>query len=383
MNDVGVIFVRNANFVYDVRTNKEADVALALGYPVSALGWIRDGSDASARSIKKKGGDISLELYDRNSAFGQGFKNIFNLLAYNLWIFRSLFKKRKSYSIIHSCDLDVSFPALLAARLLKKKIVYDIFDYYSDTHAMPARIARVVAGLENFVINHADAVILCNEARYKQIAGTRPKRCVVIHNTPDLDFEMAPARICRGKPSSFKVVYTGILCKEGRLLSEILESREALEHFEVHIAGDGPYRERIEQMASETPSIFYYGQVTNQQSLQLEKECDVLFATYDPSIKNNRYSAPNKLYEAMALGKPVVVSRGSCSDELVLEEKTGLIIGYAAAEFWEAVATLEKDPGLCNELGRNGLRAYATKYEWNIMKERLADLYSSLNAMNR
>ena len=48
-----------------------------------------------------------------------------------------------------------------------------------------------------------------------------------------------------------------------------------------------------------------------ESALELYAKCDLMFALYDPAIPNHRYSAPNKVYEAMLLGKPIIVAEGT------------------------------------------------------------------------
>jgi glycosyltransferase involved in cell wall biosynthesis len=94
---------------------------------------------------------------------------------------------------------------------------------------------------------------------------------------------------------------------------------------------------------------------------------------------NNRIGAPNKLFEAMAAGKPVIVSRGTFMSEVVEREKCGMSVTYGSAEeLLGALQKLRDDPDLRESLGANGLRAAREKYNWSVMKQRLLKLYSDL-----
>ena len=103
--------------------------------------------------------------------------------------------------------------------------------------------------------------------------------------------------------------------------------------------------------------------------LRLEKECDILFATYNPKIENHKFSAPNKLYEAMALGKPIIVCKNTGIDKLVDKNKLGIVINYDSNEFLKAIKLLEK-----NKDYESSKLLYNNKYSWNVMKEKLKKL---------
>ena len=95
----------------------------------------------------------------------------------------------------------------------KIKLVYDIYDYYIDSHCVPKIIESLVERLETSIINVADVTIICTEERKEQIAKSTPRRLVVIHNSPDVK-----KVIC--KEIKYDYAYCGSLF-ERRLLREI------------------------------------------------------------------------------------------------------------------------------------------------------------------
>lgn len=103
--------------------------------------------------------------------------------------------------------------------------------------------------------------------------------------------------------------------------------------------------------------------------MDLESKGKVLFAVYNPDVPNNRLSAPNKFYESLALGKPIIVCRGTGIDKLVKKYNLGLSIPYNANEFYKALNTLLKNPDLCREMGRNGRKLFKEKYNWERMEK--------------
>ena len=103
--------------------------------------------------------------------------------------------------------------------------------------------------------------------------------------------------------------------------------------------------------------------------LKLEDKCDILFATYNPDVPNHKYSAPNKVYEAMALGKPIVVCKDTGVDDIVVNNKIGFSIKYNAQEFYEVIKSIDYKE--YEEISSRCKILYKTKHSWDIMKERL------------
>ncbi|GIB01294.1 hypothetical protein VCSRO9_2343 [Vibrio cholerae] len=55
-------------------------------------------------------------------------------------------------------------------------------------------------------------------------------------------------------------------------------------------------------------------------------DCSLIF--YDPKYEHNRLASPNKIFEAMAVGVPVLVSFNTSIDKLVLDENIGYACDY-------------------------------------------------------
>lgn len=70
--------------------------------------------------------------------------------------------------------------------------------------------------------------------------------------------------------------------------------------------------------------------------------------------------------------------------EIVREENCGIVVPYGDADaIKHAILTLKNDPTLCKHLGENGRNAYETKYSWEIMEERLLEIYRRLDPEQR
>ena len=82
---------------------------------------------------------------------------------------------------------------------------------------------------------------------------------------------------------------------------------------------------------------------------------------------------PVKLVDAMAAGRPVVVTPRTCTAQIVREADCGVVAGDGADELAAAIAGLLDDPARSAELGANGRRRAETKYDWRVIGEAVAD----------
>jgi glycosyltransferase involved in cell wall biosynthesis len=227
------------------------------------------------------------------------------------------------------------------------------------------------------MIRRADAVILADDSRRQQIAGAAPRRLEVIYNTPqDVIGQTLPAE--RPAGSALHLAYIGLMQVERGLL-EILEVLKQHPDWTLDLAGFGGDQERILASAEGLANVTWHGRVPYERALQLSAAADALFATYDPAIPNHRYSSPNKLFEAMMLGKPILVCAHTNMDRIVSAVDCGLTLPYGdTAALEAALKLLAADVPLRRRLGENARRAYEETYSWERMRARLHALYASL-----
>ncbi|BES66435.1 glycosyltransferase family 4 protein [Gottschalkiaceae bacterium SANA] len=363
-----IVFIRSGTIENDSRLQKEVGVALKAGYTCVVLGWDRNRLYEETCSFKTPYGRAKVRYFSLRAHYGSGLANAGRIIHFNRWIYKQLRAMEKDLTIIHACDLDTALPTKWIAKKYKKRLIYDIYDYYVSSHTIPTKWGKaLVAAIENSVINAADCSLICTEQRRDQISKAKPKRLEVIYNSPDLSI-LDQQRVSGRRKERLKIVYVGIL-QGDRLLLEVAEVIKGRNDMELHIGGFGLYEEAFKDAGE---NIFYYGRMAYKQVLELEKEADILFATYNPMIENHRYSAPNKIYEAMALGKAIIVCKETIPEDLI--KQIGLGIRYSGADFLEAAKQL-KSADLRNELGKNGRALYEKRYSWSLMEAKLLDIY--------
>jgi len=151
------------------------------------------------------------------------------------------------------------------------------------------------------------------------------------------------------------------------------------------IAGIGSDSEMVEKYARKCKKIQYIGWVPSYEGIiKKTLEADILFRFSDPKIPKTKYESPNKLFEAMMCGKPIIVTEGASMSDIVKNVNCGLVVPYGDTNaIKEAISRLRSDLELCQLLGRNGRRAYKEKYSWDIMEERLINAYKGLEKSRR
>jgi glycosyltransferase involved in cell wall biosynthesis len=354
----------------DPRVEKIARSLVEAGWAVSVLAWDMDGS----LPLEERGDGYIRRRLRVKARFGRGLINLVHQLRWQWALMWWLLKRRRDYDVIHTCDFDTVLPAVLMRRLFAKTVIYDIFDFYADMlRATPGWVVNLLRVLDLRVIGQVDGIILADESRLRQIAGAKPLRCALVYNC--LEDNPAWGQTAQPALEKLRISYVGNLQIE-RGLQELLEVMARRPDFELDLAGFGGDELLILEQAGRLDNVRWHGRVDYGRAMQLNQQAGVLIATYDPKIPNHRYSSPNKVFEAMALGKPVIVASGTNMDGLIEREGCGLVVPYgSAAALEEALDRLQSEAGLAERLGGNARRAFERVYNWREMESRLLALY--------
>jgi glycosyltransferase involved in cell wall biosynthesis len=270
------------------------------------------------------------------------------------------------------CDFDTAFVGSHVCRILRKKYIFDIFDYLS-TDAKTV-FQRLIEKSENKIINHADATIICTEQRKKQIRKCQPSNLTVIHNSPE---DIPIFKKEEGENNKVKIAYVGIL-QEHRLLKEMVHAISSRTDVELHIGGFGKYEKYIKKVSKKYNNIIYYGKLSYDDTLRLEQSCDLMTAIYDPLIGIHKYAAPNKFYEGLFLGKPLIMVKKTGLSDIIQKEHMGVLIDYSEQGFIDGLNHLLDIENEWGSMGARMKKLYKEQYSWYNMEERLLSLYKKL-----
>ena len=112
--------------------------------------------------------------------------------------------------------------------------------------------------------------------------------------------------------------------------------------------------------------------------MRITSASDLVVAMMDPSNPNNVVGTPGKMVNALAVGRPMITTKGLEIAKKVEAEGCGIVIPYSKAAFVEAVKKASTNPKLLAEMGRRGRQLYDREYSWGRSKEELLRAYQAL-----
>lgn len=317
---MSVLFIRSFTPDYDGKIQKYFKSLDCNKIEWTLLGWERSGEGYSGAF------NNGATYYNRIASLGGGYKNILNIIFWNFYIFKYLIHNRKSIKLIHAIDFDSVFPAFIFSFLFQKKIVFDVYDKYTSMRNFPKIIKKTIDKIENLIILKSNLSILADESRYKQQGVNKSNNIFILENVPIFQKNIKYEKLINSS-ETIQLGYFGVLEKGNRGLEDISNSVIKLDGYILHIAGYGELEKYFEDLSSKYPDkIRFYGPMKSSEGLNLMFNVDILVGFYYRNIENHLYAAPNKYYEHLMLGKPLLTTKGTPPGIKVEHNQTGWAI---------------------------------------------------------
>jgi glycosyltransferase involved in cell wall biosynthesis len=276
---------------------------------------------------------LRIKLYTRKLP-----KNIFfwviKYFEFFCRIFYSLVTQKPDLVFCH--DLMPLIPCYIYSKIFFKKMIYDAHEIHREILS-PFKPAFFWKSIETYIINSIALTFITDYDRLNYMvnnAGVRKEKIKPVFNLPYMD-ELIEASSKLGllNPIKKKIIYTGIIMP-GRYIDEIIKSiifwkKDA--NFYLIGDGDEDYIVELKNLAMSLnvfDRVFFVPPVKWNELVDFIDESDLAFAFYKNNCLNNLYCSPNKLYEALASGTPVIGTANPIIKEVLEELDFGLCLDF-------------------------------------------------------
>jgi glycosyltransferase involved in cell wall biosynthesis len=303
----------------------------------------------------------------------------------------------RRYHIVHIHNMpDVLVFAALIPKLLGSKVILDLHDPMPELMRTifgfqeDSSVVKWMVRLERWSIAFCDRVITVNRACEQLFASRscKPEKISVIMNAPDEQiFTYRPATQRKDGPAKsgvpFVMMYHGTIVERNGLdlaVNALEKIRQTIPVAELRVYGpQTPFLDKVMQAVSEKgleKAVRYCGPRRLEELVQAIEECDVGVIPNRRSIFTE-INTPTRIFEYLALGKPVVAPRAHGievyfgQNSLVLFE-LGNVDDLASRLLWVAA-----HPKEAFETTKRGQLIYK-EHAWSREKEKLLGLTAAL-----
>jgi glycosyltransferase involved in cell wall biosynthesis len=291
--------------------------------------------------------------------------------------------QRLRADIYHFHDPEL-IPWGLLLRLRGARVVYDAHEHVAHDmltkHYLP--VPAALLGPLSFIVGRCELIAVRG---LSAIAAATPEILERFRNVPALsagiyNFPLGEELLQNGSWDSREVqacYVGGISINRG-----VRELAAAAGHCRTRIVLAGPLWDGLTaEQAAAMPGwsrVSYRGVISRDEVAGLMGHSRVGIVTFLPVV-NHVNALPNKLFEYMSAGIPVVASDFPLWREIVTATGCGLCVDPTdPAAIAVAIDRLATDPELGEACGRNGARAVAGEFNWSAQAHKLLQLYGQL-----
>ena len=290
------------DLVTDQRVNKSCLVLQEMGYEVLLVGRCRK------RSLPLPSRPYAMHrmrlLFERGPMF---------YACFNVRLFFVLLWRRAD--LLFANDLDTLLPNYLISRIKNIPIIYDSHEYFTETPELVNR--RFVQGvwkkIEASLLPRIITVITVNDSIARLFGEKYHKEIHVVRNIPPQHSDAsAPAPASLPLANDKPVVLlqgSGINIQRGA--EELVEAMQYVQHGQLLIIGGGDVIGQLKQMARDlqlTDKITFMPAMPFEKLRSFTRQAAIGLSIDKDTNINYRYSLPNKLFDYIHAGVPVLVS---------------------------------------------------------------------------
>lgn len=350
--------------------------------------------DGSPEDSKLFNGNVNLKsLSETNSFFKKLIRHSF--FTREFMSFVSLVKSSNSqYDIIWSNDLPTLFPAKKLAKHYQAKLVYDSHEIYIETlnqffpksATFPKKtIFKILLKLMRFhgkiveqkILKNVDYFITVNESILEYFQSKYViKNGAFIMNLPYLvdssKIEAIDFRTQFNLESNDTIcIYQGVL-NEGRGLKTMIDALKLCPaHIKLIIVGSGVLEKELKQKAHDLIGlqIFFIPQVSLEILPAYTKGADLGINLLEEFNLSKKMASPNKLFEYIHAGIPVLCSKGLENEKVLNSYEIGISANLNAVDISKEIRHLASQKQL--EKYKESLNSARLFYNWQNQEEKL------------
>ena len=272
----------------------------------------------------------------------------------------------------------VGIAGYILSRLKGAQFVFEVRDLWPQSIVELGQlnnrvIIRLLEKIELFLYRKARAIITVSDSSRQIIAsrGIPARKIFVIKNGVDLSLftpgkEMRGLRERLGLKGKFVIAYIGTHGLSHALHNVLWCAKrlKGMPEIQFLFVGEGAEKERLMDQVQHMglTNVIFIDQISKEELPSYYELADVVLV---PLRKLPLFKSviPSKVFEIMAMAKPIIISVCGEARELVVEKaRAGIFVEPEnVQQLQEAILKLYRDEGLRKQFGRNG-RLFVEKY---------------------
>jgi len=329
MKEINMVHIfRSLPFIADARISRMASFSKTQDKMIYT--WEKTTTKSKINA------DYNFTFYPYKKDLKSKYLKIVAFSFYLVWVPFKILTNVKNNDICVFMDFETIVFGYFAAKIKRAKIVFDIVDPFSQTKVSNKYIGLIIDKIEVLLANWSDLIIVPHQCRVDYYDDRVEKKLdtsklLIIENVPN--FEPQTLKSLDLDTSNYKLVigYFGTLDQSSRGLEWLVDFSQMYKNdIFLLIAGQGGSEDYFRNI--QFKNILFIGSFTQETLPLLYDSIDFTWAYYSPKIELHKYAAPNKFYEHLFFGKPILTSEIIPQAKFIQEHRTGILVNCESIE---------------------------------------------------
>ncbi len=394
---MNICFVYDCEYPWDIRVEKICNNLVKDKHRVSLV--CRNNNSAPNYSEQEK-----LKIYRLPHVKRQSITKLINITIFlnPLWLFK-IFKiiKRNHCGIIIVRDLPLALSGIIVGKITGIPVVVDMAEPYPLTIRQrlkyePFRALHIITRnilfadlLEKITIKTANHIfVVCEEARNRLIElGADSQNVSIVRNTPELKkFQITQPKypgIMKNIKNKFIVLYVGIIIG-GRgidiAIKALKEIKKKRADVKLVIVGNGKIENEMRSLTRELnleDTVFFEGWVDNALVPEYINSCNLGLLPF-MNTQHINHTIANKLFDFMAIGKPVLCSDVKPMRRIIEASGAGYLFKAENIMSLKDMIIQAIEDRAIKEKGKYGIDIVKNEYNWGIDRKKILSVVNQL-----
>lgn len=302
--------------------------------------------------------------------------------SYEYFVYKKIV--REDFDLLHAHDFPMLKPAAMAAKKLNKPMIYDAHEIYYAQIQLPKKIQKKYKRIEKKWIRYPDQVITVNPFIAKLMSeryGIEEPN--VILNASEVE-EVCPTGKIRSRfgisEDTKIVIYQGWI-SDNRGIEYLVDAvTDFAEDVVLVLIGYGFFVDTLKQRAKElgvSDRVYFYGQVDPEEMLELTAEASIGVIPYFGVDDNNYYCSPNKLFEFVMAGTPLICNKLPFLERVLDKYGCGITCDLKNSAELSFVIGKALDPKRLERL-KVGVANARKELNWSVEEQKLFSIYANV-----
>ena len=289
-----------------------------------------------------------------------------------------------------STPLTAGIPGIFAKLFRSKPFIFEVRDLWPELPKSMGVITnpiilKLMDWLESFTYHSATACIGLSPGIIKGIKKKVPnKKVSMVPNGCDLNFigNYIPSK----KNKDIVAVFTGAHGIANGL-DAVLDAakiliQKSINDIQIQFIGDGLLKPKLQERVRReglTNCFFLDPMPKLNLFTYLQENASVGLMILDNVPAFYYGTSPNKFFDYLSLGLPVINNYPGWLAEIITREKCGIAVSPGnPEEFADSLIKLKDNQSLCEKMGKNGRRLAESKFDRNKLGDRFVDVLESV-----